>query len=113
MNVEFLNTESYGPCIRVSQSECAKAKKNNQELESLMMAVDSFMAWAGINESFGEDLYDRLINALPRSSYIIFCAEQPDYYRINRLSILISDRGIARNVFFWDAGGYVINLADE
>lgn len=108
MKVEFVHSELYGVCLKISYNECIKALKDDYELDSMITAVEAFMVSNDIGDYFNPGHYLQLIELMQKGSFLLFTAVQQEFIRINRLVVLMSFEGIPSPILFWNGDGYVI-----
>lgn len=72
MKVEFKESEHFGLSLVITYIEYIKAMKNDNELNSLVVAIDSYKNLLNLNYDFDLREYQRVIKFLKKDSIIYY-----------------------------------------
>lgn len=72
MKVEFKETDQFGLSLVITYSEYIKASKNDDELNSLGVAIDSYKNLLSLNYEFNLREYERVARFLKNDSIVYY-----------------------------------------
>ena len=72
MKVEFRDSQEYGPNLYIEGKEFVKARKNADEFDSMVHAIDAFCGWFGIHFAFSNKDYKMVEGKLQSHGAVAF-----------------------------------------